>query len=222
MALDSPLTGAPLFRRIADALTGEIGRGEYPVGALLPPEFTLGRMFGASRFTIREALAELRRRGLVASRRGSGTVVLRPTPPPLVFSESYSSVDELLASVGEAPLEAVEIINVIADEELAADLRCEPGRQFLLLRGVRRSRARPDAPIMALTDAFISASYSAIRPHLASLRGSIAGTAENVLGVRVPEHLTGIQFDGAQCRAGSNPVCRDRQPGNACQALVLP
>jgi DNA-binding GntR family transcriptional regulator len=185
MALDSPGTGAPLFRRIADALTDAIGRGEYPVGARLPPEFTLGRMFGASRFTIREALVELRARGLVASRRGSGTVVLRLAPQPPVFSENYSSVDDFLTSTREAPLEALEITNVIADQELAADLRCERGRQFLMLRGIRRSRSRPDAPAMALTDAYINASYGAIRPHLTSLTESIASTAEKFLGVRV-------------------------------------
>ena len=59
MAIDSPGTGTPLFRRVADALADAIGRGDYPVGTRLPPEFTLSRMFGASRFTIHEALVGL-------------------------------------------------------------------------------------------------------------------------------------------------------------------
>ena len=209
MALDSRGTGAPLFRRIADTLTDAIGRGEYPVGTHLPPEFTLGRMFGASRFTIREALGELRGRGLVASRRGSGTVVLRLAPQPPVFSESYGSIDELLASATEAPLEALEITNVIADEELAAELRCEPGRQFLMLHGIRRSRARPDAPAMALTDAYINASYGAIRAHLASLTGSVASTAEKFLGVRVQsiaQELEPMVLDAEQAASLSAEV----------------
>ena len=181
-----------MFRRIADALADAIGRGEYPVGGRLPSEFTLGRMFAASRFSIREALGELRRRGLVASRRGSGTVVLRLASQPPVFSESYGSIDEFLASTTEAPLEALEITNVIADEELAAELRCEPGRQFLMLHGIRRSRARPDTPPMALTEAYINASYGAIRSHLASLTGSIASTGREIPGGAGAEHRTGI------------------------------
>jgi DNA-binding GntR family transcriptional regulator len=68
---------SPLFRRISSQLADAIARGDYPVGSQLPTEFTLMRMFGASRFTIREALAELRARGLIASRRGLGSVVLR-------------------------------------------------------------------------------------------------------------------------------------------------
>src|SRR5262249_26541589 len=78
---------SPLFRRISSSLAEAIERGDYPVGGQLPPEFTLMRMFGASRFTIREALAELRARGLIASRRGLGTVVLRAVPQEAAFSE---------------------------------------------------------------------------------------------------------------------------------------
>jgi GntR family transcriptional regulator len=185
MAVQAPAPGTSLSRRIADALTDAIARGDYDVGARLPPEITLGRMFGASRFTIREALVELRARGLVASRRGSGSVVVRRAPQPPAFGESYRSVDEFLASVVEVPLQALEIRDVIADDVLATALRCEPGRQFLLLRGVRRSRTRPDELPLALTEAYINPSYAAIRPHLAVLTESIAGTAERVLGVRV-------------------------------------
>ena len=140
MVHDSITTAGPLFRRIADALADAMARGDYPVGSRLPPEFTLMRMFGASRFTIREALVDLRSRGLVASRRGSGTTVLRRTPqPPPEFAAIYRSIDEFLPT--QIPLQPIEIRDVIADEALAAELRCEPGRQFLLFRGIRRSPA---------------------------------------------------------------------------------
>jgi DNA-binding GntR family transcriptional regulator len=185
MALDITRAGAPLFRRIADGLADAIARGDYPVSGQLPTEFTLMRMYGASRFTIREALAELRSRGLVASRRGSGSVVLRSSPREPVFGESYRSVDAFLAGVIEAPLETLEISDVIADDDLACRLRCEGGRQFILLRGVRRRRGHPEEPPIALTHAYLSATWGALRPYLATLSESIAGTAEKVLGVRV-------------------------------------
>jgi len=182
---DSIATGAPLFRRIADALADAIARGDYPVGKRLPPEFTLMRMFGASRFTIREALVDLRSRGLTSSRRGSGTVVLTRIPPTPSFSESPSSLETFLSSVAEVALQPLEIRDIVADESLAAELGCEPGRQFLLFRGIRRVRARPKDPPLAVSDAYIEASYGAIRPHLSELTESIAGTAERVFGVRV-------------------------------------
>ncbi|MCP3464641.1 GntR family transcriptional regulator [Bradyrhizobium sp. CCGUVB23] len=183
MVHDSITTGGPLFRRIADSLADAIVRGDYPAGSRLPSEFALMRMFGASRFTIREALVDLRARGLVASRRGSGTTVLRQTPQTPKFTAISRSIDEFLATT--IPLQPLEVRDVIADEALAAELRCEFGRQFLLFQGVRKSPGGPDEPLLTLTDAYIAASFSAIRPYLFELTGSIAGTAERVFGIRV-------------------------------------
>jgi DNA-binding GntR family transcriptional regulator len=197
MLQDSIPTGGPLFRRIADALADAMSRGDYPVGSRLPSEFVLMRMFGASRFTIREALVDLRARGLVASRRGSGTTVLRQSPQAPAFTAISRSIDEFLTAT--IPLQPLEIRDVIADEPLAKELRCEPGRQFLWFRGIRRSPARSDEPPITLSDAYISASFSAIRPHLSELTGSIAGTAERVFGIRVRsivEELEPIVHDG--------------------------
>ena len=181
--LDTVPAGGPLFRRIADTLADAILRGDYPVGSRLPAEFTLVRMFGASRFTIREALVDLRSRGLVTSRRGSGTTVLRRTPPAPTFVATSRSIDEFLEI--PIPLRPIEIRDVIADADLATELRCEPGRQFLLFRGIRRSRIRPEESPLTLTDAYIAASYSSILPYLSELTGSIAGTAERVFGIQV-------------------------------------
>jgi GntR family transcriptional regulator len=200
MTFEPIAAGGPLFRRIADALADAIARGDYPVGTHLPTEFSLMRMFGASRFTIREALNDLRSRGLVASRRGSGTTVLRKRAQAPAFGETYRSIDVFLAGAVEVPLQALDIRDVIVDSSLAAELRCESGRQFLLLRGIRRSRLRPEEPPMALADAYIAASYSAaIRPYLSDLKESIAGTAERALGIRVQkivQELEPIVLDG--------------------------
>jgi DNA-binding GntR family transcriptional regulator len=185
MALDVARGAAPLFHRIADALAGAIARGDYPVGAKLPTEFALMRMFGASRFTIREALSELRGTGLISSRRGSGTVVQRATAQEPVFSESYRSIDDFLAGVIEAPTTMQSITDVVADAGLAAELGSEEGRQFLLARGLRRRRSQPNEPPLAMVFAYINATYSAIRPQLLTLSPSIATTMEKVFGVRV-------------------------------------
>jgi GntR family transcriptional regulator, transcriptional repressor for pyruvate dehydrogenase complex len=51
--------------------------GEYAESARLPTEAELAQKYGVSRPTVREALSRLRLDGLVASRRGSGSYVLR-------------------------------------------------------------------------------------------------------------------------------------------------
>ncbi|MDP5238141.1 FadR/GntR family transcriptional regulator [Uliginosibacterium sp. 31-16] len=51
--------------------------GEYPESGRLPTETELAQSYGVSRPTVREALSRLRLDGLIASRRGSGSYVLR-------------------------------------------------------------------------------------------------------------------------------------------------
>ena len=64
-----------LYRRVADAIAGLIGSAELPVGARLPAERPLAEALVVSRSTVVAAYDELRARGLVESRRGSGTTV---------------------------------------------------------------------------------------------------------------------------------------------------
>jgi DNA-binding transcriptional MocR family regulator len=66
-----------LYRRLADAIAGLIGSSDLPVGARLPAERRLADALAVSRSTVVAAYDELRARGLVESRRGSGTTVAR-------------------------------------------------------------------------------------------------------------------------------------------------
>src|SRR5215213_4504500 len=93
-----------LYQIVIDALRQEILSGVRAVGEKLPTEDALCRRFGVSRHTIREALRQLREEGLVASRQGAGTVVVRRATPPLYIS-SISSVEELLQYATEARYE---------------------------------------------------------------------------------------------------------------------
>lgn len=67
------------YREIADELATEIGRqvanGDLAAGRLLPSEAELSASYKASRVTVRKALEELRRQGLVDSRQGFGWFV---------------------------------------------------------------------------------------------------------------------------------------------------
>jgi len=198
MSLDVVRGDSPLFRRISNSLAESISRGDYPVGGQLPTEFVLMRMFGASRFTIREALAELRASGLVASRRGLGSVVLRAVPQESAFREIYESIDEFLAGIVQAPVTAREVADVVADAELASQLRCQEGRKFIMLRGERRRLGHSDEPPIALVWAYVNATYELLRPKLANLTESIASTAEKFLQVRarrIVQELRPIALD---------------------------
>lgn len=63
---------------LVQALEGEIRRGRFASGDRLPSEAELGAEFGVSRTVVREALGALKARGMLVSRRGSGTYVAEP------------------------------------------------------------------------------------------------------------------------------------------------
>ncbi len=64
-----------LTETVADRLAVAIRKGDFAPGEMLPTERELGERFGVSRNVVREAVNELRTRGLVSTRQGSGSVV---------------------------------------------------------------------------------------------------------------------------------------------------
>ena len=61
---------------IADVIAERIEDGTYPPEARLPAELEFAAEFGSSRQSVRSAVDELRRRGLVETVKGKGTFVL--------------------------------------------------------------------------------------------------------------------------------------------------
>ncbi|MEW6341994.1 MAG: FadR/GntR family transcriptional regulator [Pseudomonadota bacterium] len=69
--------------RVYSDILNRIIDGEYREGDRLPSEHTLAERFETSRPTVREALAQLRADGIIATRQGSGTTVRRRPDPDL-------------------------------------------------------------------------------------------------------------------------------------------
>jgi GntR family transcriptional repressor for pyruvate dehydrogenase complex len=81
-------------RVYAMLLQGILG-GEFPANGKLPPENQLARRFEVSRPTVRQAISRLRSDGVVASRRGAGTFVVRMP----ASNDSKRNVIESIADV---------------------------------------------------------------------------------------------------------------------------
>jgi len=69
-----PVSRVPLYVQVAGNLE-EVIRTSYQPGDRLPPETEIARQFGVSIVTMREAMANLARSGVVHRRQGSGTFV---------------------------------------------------------------------------------------------------------------------------------------------------
>src|SRR5271155_5664034 len=87
-------TNAPRYVQIFNALSQRMESGEYPVEMRLPTESELCDEFGASRFTVREALRRLVDQGMVQRRQGAGSIVVA-VKPQARYVHSLSSLADL-------------------------------------------------------------------------------------------------------------------------------
>jgi GntR family transcriptional regulator len=69
----------PLYARLRDALAARIAALEWPSGSVIPTEPELAKFYGVSTHTLRKAVEQLVREGLLERRQGSGTYVRRPS-----------------------------------------------------------------------------------------------------------------------------------------------
>jgi GntR family transcriptional regulator, transcriptional repressor for pyruvate dehydrogenase complex len=124
-----------LLRTAADevvaVLANAIGGGLYGVGDLLPRERDLAERLGVSRTVVREALAVLRRAGVVTVRRGvaGGATVASPAALPQVLSNLHGPSTSTLQSLLEArrPLElaAMTLAGARASDAELVEIRRE-------------------------------------------------------------------------------------------------
>ena len=92
-------SGVPAYRQVADELRKRIREGTYAPGTQLPSERELSELFGTSRVTVRQAIAELRSEGLIIAEHGRGLFV-RPQRDVQRLSRSRLSKSERQAGRG--------------------------------------------------------------------------------------------------------------------------
>lgn len=127
----------PRYLQIAERVTREIRSGLWADGARLPPERALAVEVGAAVGTVRKALAELERRGLIVRRRGSGSYVRRP-----LGGGAPESIYALfgLERTGGGGLPTAEVLSV--EQTPAPGPPPPPGRRTRAAAGPRAHRIR--------------------------------------------------------------------------------
>jgi GntR family transcriptional regulator len=139
---ESPSTRLPLYAQVEDVLADRISSGALPVGAQLPSEEELIRVFEVSRTTIRTTIQNLVRQGLVEIRRGRGTFVAAPRMTQ-EFTELTGFVEDMRA-LGRTPTARVIGRDVVPADRLVADrLALTAGTPVVQIRRVRLSDGVP-------------------------------------------------------------------------------
>lgn len=177
-------SSAPLYRQVVQTLKAEIVSGVYPVDSQLPPEGVLQRRFKVSRHTVREALRELRDAGLVASRQGFGTTVLRPGAPKPYVHE-VASINELIELANATKYEVATSEVIAADRALAERLGVEPGGKWLRIEGFRYA---PDVPQpVCWTEVYVHGDFAGVERLIGRRPGPIYLWIEDLYGESVAE-----------------------------------
>jgi GntR family transcriptional regulator len=132
----------PLYRQVEADLRVRVLSGELVPSTRLPSEGELAALYGASKITIRQALALLASEGLVSRQPGKGTFVRAATLT--AGSRTVSSYTEEMASLHLAAGGRVlrqELIG--ADDRTAERLRIKIGTPVLALDRLRLGNGTP-------------------------------------------------------------------------------
>jgi DNA-binding GntR family transcriptional regulator len=173
-----------IYSAVANALIADIQSGRYAIGARLPSEGELEQRFGVSRHTVRQALRELKERGLISTQQGVGTTVAaRHTA--LRFVHSGTTLDDLLQFAQVTRTEIVEWSEIVADEATAQRMRCPAGQAWLRLLALRY--AADDADPMAHLWVYLRPEFAGIIPQLESSSRPHFTLIEQVYGIKLAE-----------------------------------
>lgn len=178
------LPAAPRYRTVAEALRRDIAAGVPAVGEMLPTEDELCRTFGVSRHTLRIALRELKAEGLIRSRQGAGSRVVRRLPQAH-YTVTVSSLEELIQYTTNVHYEAGRASVVAADAKLAERLGCRTGERWLRMEGP--STAEGEKEPICWTEVFVHSDYAGIAPGLGTRDGPIYAAIEAMYQVTVDE-----------------------------------
>jgi GntR family transcriptional regulator len=137
-------------RRVRDLLRSNIHSGAYPDG-FLPDESALMAAYGATRAAIREALAMLRREGMIDRLQGMGTFVTS-NPEPMGLREGHGVFRPEHGSVfdGHRTTE-IDRSRVPTPEVVAFRLDCERGASCLRVEYV----ATAQGEVLALATNYV-------------------------------------------------------------------
>ena len=191
-------TPGPIYKKIARDLHLRISNDEFNNGGKMPTQKELAKKYNVAILTIKQALSELAKEGLVSGVRGSGTFV-RP------YSYSYrmrflSSLEkEIYAQHRELQTVLIEIKhNIATDLEIRELLRLKPEEEFVSFWRLRSIDGIP----MIVQQSIVSAEHAQLieRANLAStslysmLEKSgncvIVSASENIQAVNLPSHIS--------------------------------
>ena len=178
------------YAYVARVLTEAIAGGRHPVGSVLPNEFELAEQFDVSRSTVRAAMRELQASGLVSRKRNAGTRVeaLSPQRSAGGFTQALGSIEAVQQFGVETERHVQRVAEVVADNALARDLGCRPGRRWLRISSLRMIPGDATMTPICWTDVLIDDAFAReVRSRMDSHPEIFGTLVEKISGRRFSE-----------------------------------
>jgi len=173
--------GIALWRQIANQLQQAIATGTHAPGARLPTEAELSQQFRVNRHTVRRALEELSRAGLVRVEQGRGSFVTEDVIEYAV--EPRTRFSQWIRKHNKEPSgQVLQLKETVATAQIATGLAIRPGARVVLLERVGLA---DDRPVSLTAHYFPSARFRGL---LAALR-TTGGITEALRAVGVSDYL---------------------------------
>ena len=189
----------PLYRHLAATLRDAIANGDYATGDLLPTELELCATHKVSRHTARDALRLLADDGLIARKRGAGTLVIatRPAGP---FSQDWGEIGDILQYARDTRL----IIATFGAATVAdiSDMDLNPASSWMMVKGARVRVS--GGPPLALTTICVRADLMPTRAIIESWPqaiGEYIAIHNNVRAARIEQEISAIRLDKTSAKA---------------------
>lgn len=184
-------------------------RGHYtPDG--FPTEAELCATYNVSRFTVREALRALQAEGLIARKRGSGTVVQPAAARGGALHQPLSNVAEIQQYARDTQAVFELIGDVPLPKAIAEQLGIVAGGRWVHFKGLRTS-GDSSVPI-ATTDAYVHESLSDAARRVVFNEDTIYQQLERLGGVKVEVVTQDIQAVAATAEVAKRLGVPKRSP----------
>lgn len=202
----------PRYLELAETLRADIADRRLSPGTPIPTEAQLTERFAVSRFTVREALRRLEAEGLIARKRGSGTVVASQAAP---VRRALSDAAALLQYAQSSTFVIGRVRPVALSGPDARLLGRPEGEAWLHVRGLRAMDGEEE-PI-ALTDAWLHPRFEPHVRELASGHEALFAQLTRLAGIkvaRVRQDIRAVKAGPTEAEALSVPR------GTACLMIL--
>lgn len=137
-----PLSPVPLYNQLKELLRGQILDGSYSPLSRMPSENELGTLYQVSRITVRQALNDLQKEGLIFKIHGKGTFVAKPKTFQNV--STLQGLAESLSRLGYEVINRVQSFKtVVATPRVAQRLAVAEGSRVIEIKRVRLINREP-------------------------------------------------------------------------------